>query len=253
MSDEVGVPIGSVDMVETILGEKGNGKSTYLVERVMHLQRELGAYVIGHSPGARLPLKLPSGRPTRVEYYPDLKQMERGLRRDTSKIHIVARGPADDIIQYARDMSLRLRKRAWGEHVGLLGKRWTPETQMTGVHCQAIIVVIDEAVSLKGATGNIAKRRDEESQLVKEALFGARHDNIAYFVSIQDPGAFAWTMMSQSTIITCFRLEHDWSQIHLRAAGFTEEQIELVGKLDGGQYIQKVKGVRDFSKAGKVG
>lgn len=247
MSEErIGLPIGDVDHVETIVGLRGWGKSTYLIERAWNLKQEWGAYAIGHSPGARLPRELPDGRKMPIVYHPDMVALERGLRKAPDKIHVLARGEADQVVDFARELSVRLRKQAWRDEHGMLAKTWTPELDMKGIVSPPIIVIIDEAVALRSAQGNISKRRDDDAQKLKEALFGSRHEHIAYFWSIQNAGSMSWVLMQQSTTVTCFHMEHEWALNDLRAAGFQKEQLEQIQRLDGGEFVQKVNKPKRF-------
>ena len=95
MSDEDQRPkIGEWNILEASIGQRGMGKSTYQCRRVWELTREAGgAYVIGHSLGARLPERLPKelgGHELPITYHHTIAELERGLRRKPDRWHILA-------------------------------------------------------------------------------------------------------------------------------------------------------------------
>ena len=86
--------VGSWNHLEACIGQRGTGKSTFQCYRALELSRIAnGAYVIGHSLGARLPSKLPAelgGTTLPIVYHPTIDKLERALIADILKIGISA-------------------------------------------------------------------------------------------------------------------------------------------------------------------
>jgi hypothetical protein len=231
-----GIPIGTFNHVEVVIGLRGYGKSTYCVDRALELQRESGGYVIGHSLGARLPKELPDGTKVPIHYYENLDKLSRGLKRHPQEMHILATGDADVLLRFARDLSSALRKRAWRRVHGII-RRWSPMSNMDSIRCRPIIVVFDESVALTMNLGK-AGARGEDNKYFKEAIYSARHEHIAYLFQIQDMNALGPSLQTQATNYIVFHTEHQWSLNAIRGAGATPEQIAEIPNLEIGEYVE---------------
>lgn len=235
--------IGTWDHLESSIGQRGQGKSTWQCARALALSRQAGgAYVIGHSLGARLPLALPKdlgGEKLPIVYYESLAKLERGLRRHPDKWHILApplpgesrssdrRDTADDLLLFATRFSTALRKAAWQKVAGPL-KLWKPNVNYTGVHCTPIIVIVDEGIAVEAA----GPSRKETNKWFLEFLFSLRHLHIALLWAIQDASARSWRVLEQSNEIHVFRIRHAWALQSIQAAGATPEEIEHISHLE---------------------
>lgn len=237
-----GLPIGTWNHVEVVIGLRGFGKSTYCVDRARELQRESGAYVIGHSLGARLPTELPDGSKVDIVYYETIDKLDAGLKRRPEMMHVLATGDADILLRYARDLSIALRQRAWRREKGFL-RRWSPMSNMDGIKCRPIVVVFDESVAL---TMNLGKSgaRNEDNRYFKEAVYSARHEHIAYMFQIQDPTALGPALQTQATNYIVFHTEHQWSINAFNAMGATDEQLREIPLLEVGEYVEFGPGVK---------
>lgn len=237
MSDEiVGVPIGEWNHVYLIFGLRGFGKSTYCVEEAMRIGYPSGAYIIGHSLGARFPRSLPDGENVPVEFYSTIERLARGVKRHPGRIHILASGDADDVIRYARDLSRTVRRKAWRREKGWF-RPWNDMSNMSGIVAPPILVILDESVALSMNLGKTA-HRNEDSRYFREAIYSARHEHIGYMFQIQDPNALGPSVISQGTNYICFRLEHQWSINAVQAAGATDEMLDEIPHLELGEYVE---------------
>ncbi len=236
MSDIVGTPIGEWNHVYLIFGLRGFGKSTYCVEEAMRIGYPAGAYVIGHSLGARFPRALPDGENVPVEFYSSIDKLNRGLKRNPAKIHILASGEADDVIRYARELSRSIRRKAWRREKGWF-RQWNDMSNMNGIVAPPILVILDESVALSMNLGKTS-HRNEDSRYFREALYSARHEHIGYMFQIQDPNALGPAVMSQGTNYVCFRLEHQWAINALNAAGAPDEMLDEIPHLELGEYVE---------------
>lgn len=230
--------IGQFDHLEAAIGKRGMGKTTLQEQLALALQRESGAYVIGHSLGARLARHLPKelgGDTIPLKYYPSISKLESGLRWHPARWHILApplegdgnrykgeRESADDLLKFALRLSTRLKKQAWEKkHFPRL---WNPYVDYDGVHCRPVIVIIDEGIAVESA----GQSRKEDNRWFLEFLYSLRHNHIALFYSIQDGTARSWRLLEQATEIRVFRVTHQWALDALRAAGATEEELHRI-------------------------
>ena len=151
--------IGKVNVLEVAVGLRGYGKSTTISQRAYELARAYhGAYVIGHSLGARMPDVLPDGTKLPIEYHATLASLERGLRRKPGSWHIKVGGSADEVIHYARLLSRAIRARAWSEAGHW--SRWDTTRRMDGIRATPIILLIDELIALDAAGGKTQGNRE---------------------------------------------------------------------------------------------
>lgn len=247
-----GVPIGEWNHVEVVIGLRGFGKSTYCVDRARELQRESGAYVIGHSLGARLPKRLPDGSQVPINYYETIEKLERGLKRRPDEMHILADGHADAVLRFARDLSIAMRKRAWRRKYGILPtslwKKWTRMSDMDGIVMRPIIVIFDESVALTMNLSKAGSKNDDAIEF-REAIYSTRHEHIAYFFQIQDMNALGPALQTQATNYIVFHTEHQWSLNAIRAAGATPEQVAEIPNLEIGEYVEYGPAIKRIREA----
>jgi hypothetical protein len=245
--------VGTFDHLECSVGNRGMGKSTYDAYRALVLSREAGgAYVLGHSLGARLPDRLPTelgGEQLPITYHTTLDKLERGLRRKPNRWHILAPPPlrndpaasADALIQYAIRLSVAVRKAAWNKlHPFSI---WRENVSMAGVRCPPVIIVIDEGIAVQAA----GTTRKDENKWFLEFLYSLRHFHIALLYAIQDTTARSWRVMEQANEIHCFRVRHQWALQALQAAGATRDEIERIQRLEKYQRV-----TLDMHSAGRV-
>lgn len=214
--------IGEWDHLEVFLGLKGYGKSTEMVSRAMELDAEASgtSIVVGHSLGARLPIKLPDGTPVPVVYHETIEALERGVRRDPNQFHVLVQGSADPVIQYARELSKSLRKDAYGW-------RWKSTTRMDGIRVPPIIVMVDEGIAIDAAS----RKPKEDDRWFAEWILSLRHEHIALLYAIQSPTGRNWILMEHATLFHVFRIRHRWAQEAIRAAGAEDVDVERMRKL----------------------
>ena len=240
--------IGTWNVLESFLGQRGMGKSTFACARALQLSRQAGgAYVIGHSLGARLPSVLPKelgGERLPIKYHPTLEKLERGLRRDPSKWHILApplvdstnssegdSDTADDLLKFSARLSGAIRKQAWyREHPFRLYRQ---NSDMAGVRAVPIIVIIDEGIAIEAA----GPSRKEANRWFLQYLYSLRHFHIGLLYAIQDASARSWRVLEQSTAIHVFAVRHDWALNSIRAAGASEEEIHKIEQLKPHQHV----------------
>lgn len=224
--------IGDVNVLEVALGLRGVGKSTGLATRCLELQRSWGAYVIGHSLGARLPARLPDGTELPIRYYGTLAKLEQGLSAHPGDWHVLASGRADDVIAFARRLSAAIRKRAW-EATGTVQK-WGPECRMDGIRAVPIIFLVDEGIAVKAARGKSHASHDDE--WFQEWIFSLRHEHMAVLWGIQNSTARTWLLVEQASRIYAYRTRHQWALSAVQAAGATPEQVDRIRSLEVGRF-----------------
>jgi len=231
--------IGEWNHLEASVGARGMGKSTEQCVRARQLQTEAhGAYVIGHSLGARLPTKPPpgvGGPEYPITYHTSLDKLERGLRRHPGRWHILSpplagdghkvdptRKPetADDLLHFAMRLSTGIRRKAW--ETANPFRRWKPNVSYHGIECVPIIVIIDEGIAIDAASTT----KKEANKWFLSFIYSIRHLHIAMLYAIQNSNARSWQILEQSTVIKVFAIHHEWALNALRAAGATEEQLE---------------------------
>jgi hypothetical protein len=225
--------VGKVDVLEASIGKRGMGKSTWQCHRADQLCREYGgAYVIGHSLGARLPPALPpdlGGRTLPITYHQTIRNLERGLRRSPDRWHVLApplsatvRDTADDLLRFAVRFSDSLRKQAWQKAHPF--SFWSPTKSMDGIRCTPVIVIIDEGIAIEAA----GPSRKEDNRWFLEFLYSLRHYHTVLLYAIQDASARSWRVLEQATVINAFRVTHRWALQSLEAAGASPEEVERI-------------------------
>lgn len=241
MSD-VGRPlIGQWNHLEASIGARGMGKSTYQCARARELASEAGgAYVIGHSLGARLPSSLPAelgGGKLPITYHTTLRKLELGLRRHPERWHILAPPlagdghkidptkpveTADDLIHFAVRLSTAVRKAAWQRQhpFGF----WRPNVNYSDTPSTPVILIIDEGIAIEAASTT----KKEANKWFLQFLYSIRHMHIALLYAIQNSNARSWQILEQSTAIHVFAIRHEWALNALRAAGATDEELERI-------------------------
>lgn len=237
--------IGTVNVLEASIGARGEGKSTYQAYRALVLSRQFGgAYVIGHSLGARLPSRLPSslgGESLPIVYHTSIDKLGRGLRRSPDKWHVLAppltgKGSedpdtADDLLRYAVELSTAIRKAAWQRAHPL--RIWRPTVSYEGVHAPPVIVLVDEGIAIEAA----GPSRKEGNRWFLSLLYSLRHYHCALLYSIQDPSARSWRVLEQATAIHVFRLRHRWALESIRAAGASDAELAEIQSLERYQHV----------------
>jgi hypothetical protein len=240
MSDDNRPLIGTWNHLEASIGARGMGKSTYQCYRARQLQQEAhGAYVVGHSLGARLPTSLPAelgGGELPITYHETLAKLERGIRNRPDRWHILAppmagdgshhRGPtdsADDLLQFATSLAARLKRQAWQKAHPL--KFWNPKVSYHDVRCTPVIIIVDEGIALDAAATGTKK---ESNKWFLQMLYSLRHNHTALLYAIQNSTARNWQILEQSTAIHVFAVRHEWALNALRAAGATPDELERI-------------------------
>lgn len=218
------------------------GKSTYECARAQELASDAGgAYVIGHSLGARLPEKLPpelGGGELPITYYRSIDKLERGLRSKPDRWHILAPPPArdgkrdtaDDLLAFSLQLAQAVKLRAYRDaHPlgGLFKDPWS--LKYTGLPCTPIIVIVDEGIAVESAGADRSKA--DEKRWFLEYLYSLRHNQIALLWSIQDANARSWQILGQSTLLHVFHQKHQWALNAMRAAGATDEEMVRIENL----------------------
>ncbi len=253
-----GPPIGSVNVLEATLGQRGKGKSTHQCARALELVREYkGAYVIGHSLGARLPAKLPAelgGETLPIEYHHNVRELDAALRRRPGNWHVIAppmlgdrkRGrvevsSADEMIQYTMRLSQSLRDRSY-DRAKLSQQNGRPLIEpkirnYDGLPCAPIIVLIDEGIAVASANTGKSVRDKKEAQWFQEWLFSLRHLHTALLYAVQNPSARSWYILSEATEIDVFYIRHQWALNAVQAAGATSDQIREIRSLPPFEYV----------------
>lgn len=239
-NEPTGIPIGELNCIELVLGNRGQGKSTYCIDRAMTLSYATGAYCIGHSLGARFPEKLPDGTVTPIDYYSSIEKLDKGLKSRPNRIAVLVGGDGDSLLRYARALSASIRKRAYYAENGYalaIFKPWSPLSKMNGIVARPVIVIIDEGVAM---TMNLGKTstKNVESKEFREAIYGARHEHIGYLFQIQDPQAVGAALQTQATRYVVFHMEHQWMLNAVISMGATREDIAEIKTLDIGEYVE---------------
>lgn len=228
--------IGTVNVLEASIGQRGAGKSTLQCMRADELSRQWGgAYVLGHSLGARLPRALPDGRELPIVYHENLAKLERGLRRAPDRWHVLAppigkrgeRETADDLLKFSVRLSEAIRKQAWQKHHPL--GFWKPNVRMDDIEAPPIIVVIDEGIAVEAAGAGASRK--EENRWFMEYLYSLRHMHVALLYAIQNPSARSWHVLDQATSIHVFSIRHRWALQSIEAAGASESEVERIKRL----------------------
>lgn len=244
MSSDRGVPVGEWNTLECSIGQRGMGKSTYQCARALQMTRKAGgAYVIGHSLGARLPKRLPKelgGQELPIVYHNTIRELEAGLRRRPSHWHILAppligegnhkvENPesADDLLRYSIRLSTSLREQAFRREYPLQAMFSRKRRDYLGIKCVPVIVIIDEGIALEAAAGG-ARGRSDESKWFLQYIYSLRHLHIALMYAIQESNARSWRLLEAATAIHVFAIRHQWALLAIEAAGASKDQIEEI-------------------------
>lgn len=250
MSDDHWPEVGSFNHLETSVGARGMGKTTWQEYRAWILQRESGAYVIGHSLGARLTKQLPSelgGAVLPIKYHTTVDSLSRGLRWHPGKWHILAPplasdgnvvsagqalATADELLKYAVQLSNAVRKNAWKKLHPF--KAWNTNADMEGVRCPPVIVLIDEGIAIESA----GPSRKEDNRWFLQFLYSLRHYHIALLYAIQDGSARSWRVLEQATRIFVFAIRHQWALQCMQAAGASKEELDKIRRLTKWHHVE---------------
>lgn len=253
--------IGNMNRLAVLIGARGTGKSTFASYLTLKWQRECGAYVIGHSLGGRLPRRLPpelGGYELPIEYHESIhrggwfeESLAAGVRAHPERWHILAPKPgsngatADDLLHFAQAMSDTIRKRYWSKkHWG----RWKHNSNHEDVDAPPIIVDIDEGIAVESA----GVSRKDDNRWFLEFLISLRHLHIGMIWSQQDPTARSWRILEQATDLYVFREPHEWALAALRAAGVSEDKIEVIRTLPDYKHLHIQPGRLDWKAAEKA-
>lgn len=250
MSDDHWPKVGEFNHLEASIGARGMGKTTWQEHRAWKIQRETGAYVIGHSLGARLTRVLPAelgGAELPIKYHTTLRDLERGLRRYPAKWHILAPplaadgnavsagqaiATADALLQFSAKLSTSIRKAAWKKKNPF--KWWGPNVEYKDVRCPPVIVLIDEGIAIESG----GPSRKEDNRWFLQYLYSLRHYHIALLYAIQDSSARSWRVLEQATRIFVFAIRHQWALNGMNAAGATKEEVERIRRLGKWQHVE---------------
>lgn len=243
-TNKIGRPeIGTFNVLESSIGMRGMGKSTHQCYRALQLSRSVGgAYVIGHSLGARLPSRLPDslgGETLPITYHVSLEKLSRGIRSKPDRWHILSPplsttgdpDTADDLLQFATEFSNAIRKAAWQRAYPL--RFWKSTVDYQGIPAVPIIVIVDEGIAIESA----GPSRKEGNRWFLQLMYSLRHLHIALFYAIQDASARSWRVLEQSTAIHVFRVRHGWALESLRAAGASQAELEQIRTLPPHEHV----------------
>jgi len=219
------VEIGKLDEIHTVIGARGSGKSTFMVELSMELRATIGGYYIGHSPEAWLPTTLPDGTQVPIHFFESMKALERGVRANPGDINIKVGDNPDEVIEYAEAIAGSAVKRAV-EKTNHRFKKSQPIP--SGVLASPTIIIIDEGLYLRSA-GKHSKYQDREA--FEKFLVTARHRHIGLIWGIQKPTGRIWSLLEQSTKIHTFHYNHEYGLNALRAAGVPKDRLEEIAEL----------------------
>jgi hypothetical protein len=234
--------IGEWNHLEACVGQRGVGKSTFQCARAKQLVDEAGgAYVVGHSLGARLPESLPpelGGGILPIDYHPTIASLSRGLQRKPARWHILAppllvdaqgdAETADDLLKFVISLSDALRKRAWRAEHPLLPFRQTSKT--LGLPSTPIVCIIDEGIAVEAASTG-SRGRNEDNRWFLQMIYSLRHMHTALLYAIQEPSARSWRLLEAATAVHIFRIKHRWALNAIAAAGAEPDQIEQIRTL----------------------
>ncbi len=255
--------LGEWNHLEAAIGQRGTGKSTWQCHRAYELREEAGgAYIIGHSIGARMPEKLPAelgGHELPISYYRTIAKLDQGLRRHPERWHILAPPKeaidgvepetADDLLRYVDRLSVSLRKAAWKKENPF--RFWNDQRKTLGLRSPPIVVLIDEGIAVEAAsTGGKSRGKD---RWFLQMIYSLRHDHIALLYSVQEPSSRSWRVLEAATVICVFRVRHRWALGALEAAGATREQTEQIAKLPPYKHVTLYGNELDMQQGAKIG
>lgn len=224
------VPIGDVDRLKAVIGERGVGKSEWMIQDVRAFHKEVaGGYAIIHSPSARLPETLHDGTDSLITWHESVKSLEShriGIAKNPERTHVVVSDEPEPVIEYARNLSKAVRRSAI-EKAGFRfrEKRPVPIDKNTGerVAAEPVYIGIDEGTALKQM-----KKGSDDLRNWEIFLTGLRHENVALTWSIQSPNARAYLLIEQASDIVAFRYGHEWGLNSVRARGLSMDEIRLI-------------------------
>lgn len=222
------VPIGEYDQLHPVLGVRGSGKSTWLLELAARQQNKYGCILLCHSPGGLLPI---DRSPIPVVSVPDMKGVERAMRRQPDHLIMLTRDEPETLRDYAIDVSASIKKDAMRRH-GVRVKRGTDVAVPPGVQATPILLLLDEGTSTRTRRGSGKITAEWE-----EFLARMRHWHIGLVYGNQRPSSMAYAFAELSTHIHAFRYEHRWGLDALRAAGMPPDMVKKVPTL---QKFQRV-------------
>lgn len=210
--------IGKLDRITAIIGERGMGKSTLTKLDAREFQRQTGGYVIGHSPNGQI------GNEPDIKFYDRLdgwRGLVKGMARDPQLIHIMTRGVAEPLIDFAESLSLKIRHNAF-KQVARERNLWfktfnDARPAEKGTKAPPILVIVDEGTSMKRHPSNA------EVERLERFLVNSRHKHVALTWSIQSPTKRQWILLEQANRFRIFRYTHEYGANSIRAAGIPKE------------------------------
>lgn len=252
----LGPAIGTINVLEATIGQRGMGKSTYQCHRVWELVHENHGqvYVIGHSLGARLPDKLPpelGGHELPIEYHATVASIAQAISERPHRWHILAppidlegklahRDSCDDLIKWSVRFTDTLKERAFTREHPIKGRLPAGVARKyDGIKCPALAIIVDEGIAIKsaqaGTVSGKAARADKDWFL--EWIYSLRHQHTALFYAIQNATARNWQLLSEATRVVVFRVKHQWAINAVQAAGGTHKEMKAVRRLKPHEYI----------------
>jgi hypothetical protein len=195
----------------------GTGKSCYALSRTAELARQ-PAYVVAHDPGWRLPSVLPAGMGSVcVRRHETVYEASRALASDARGVHVVATSSADEVIELGVKLGEASLKAA-GEKPAV-----------------PVVVLIDEAVSMSSHAHYLEDK-------LKELLALRRHKHVGLVWTCQSPRLAHNQLLTLSTELVLFRLQHQKDFTALENAGVSAEVLARVPTLANHDYIRHVGG-----------
>jgi len=211
-----------------MIGKRGAGKSTWMLERMLDLDASAGgAFKLVHSLGMRFPTTLPSHREYQLRYYRDVRALHHGLYRWPDDIHVLAGDDAQPLLEYAQQLGAAIKKSVtpiFGNK-NPLGRPATP-----------VIVGIDELIALDAAMGS-AQGKDS-TRWFRKLVISLRHEHIALLAGIQDSNCASYITSGLATKLWCFNTTHRYAITALEAGGMSKDQVASLPKLKKGEMIE---------------
>ncbi len=216
-------PIGDLDRVTSVIGERRMGKSTWSMLDARVFQRETGGFVLAHSPRGQI------GAAGDVKMHNTVKKAAKGLKADPGLIHVVTDDSPEAVLDYGRDLAYAARKRAHRE----AGIRFRPNRPApSGLRAPPVLVIIDEGTALSRGMSN------EQIEDLQRFLTSARHEHVAVTFLSQAPTARSWTYLEQSNRFRVFRYLHEWGLNAVRAAAIPQESLDQIRELPPFEYFR---------------
>jgi len=208
-----GIAARTLNVAIGCVGAPGTGKSTYALARLLEYGRILPAYCIAHDVGWKLPDTLPGGRQTGIIRHDSFSSAQSRLASDPRGVHAITCTDAGPVIEYGMKLA--------GESL----------RKNNGVSGFPVMIMIDEIVSMSGATPN------RFEQLIKEMLVLRRHKNIGILWTAQSPRLCHNQLLGQATEIIVFRLNHKKDFDTLADVGFSDKELDVIRSLPDFHYI----------------